>query len=282
MTAFAPPAAAPRPAPIDAPAPTVAAGAPLIEARGLTVEEDGRRLLDRVDLSLRPGEAATIVGPNGGGKTTLLRALIGSARLSAGAVTRRPDLVIGYMPQKLAIDRTMPISLDRFLRLGAPGESRAARRAVMARVGIERLSNRQMCDLSGGELQRALLARALLRRPNLLMLDEPTQGLDQPGEAAFYRLLAKLKRDLGLAVLLVSHDLRVVMGSAERVICLNAHICCEGAPEHVSAHPEYERLFGVEDEDAFAIYRHHHDHEHELDGACRMTQAPEKTAGRSC
>ncbi len=237
--------------------------APLIEARGLGYSDGPRHILDDIDLVIRPGEIVTIVGPNGAGKTTLLRVLIGALRPGRGEVRRRPGLTIGYTPQKLAIDRTMPLTVDRFLKLGGGG--RAARLEALDAVGIAGLGPVQVTDLSGGELQRAALARALLRRPDLLVLDEPTQGLDQLGEAAFYRLIERVRRDTGAAVCMVSHDLHVVMSASDRVICLNGHVCCEGAPVQVTAMPEYRALFGLGTQGALALYRHEHDHAHDHD-----------------
>lgn len=233
----------------------------LIEARGLGVRDGKRRILYDVEMALRAGEVVTIVGPNGAGKTTLLRALVGALKPSEGEVWRRPRLRIGYTPQKLAIDPTLPLTVDRFVALGS-GASRAARHAALETVGIPELAGAQVAELSGGELQRAALARALLREPELLALDEPTQGLDQPGEAAFYRLIDRVRRQIGAAVCMVSHDLHVVMGASDRVICLNGHVCCEGAPLHVTATPEYRALFGLGTQGALALYRHEHDHTH--------------------
>jgi zinc transport system ATP-binding protein len=236
----------------------------LIEARGLGYSDGPKRILYDIDLAIRPGEIVIIVGPNGAGKTTLLRLLIGAARPSRGAVRRKPGLRIGYTPQKLVIDRTMPLTVDRFLALGGNGD-RAARTAMLETVGMAGYGGAQVTDLSGGELQRAALARALLRAPEILVLDEPTQGLDQPGEAAFYRLIEQVRRETGTAVCMVSHDLHVVMSAADRVICLNGHVCCEGAPVHVSAMPEYRALFGLGTQGALALYRHEHDHGHDHD-----------------
>jgi zinc transport system ATP-binding protein len=235
---------------------------PLVEAVGLGVSDGPKRILFEVGLTIRPGEIVTIVGPNGAGKTTLLRALIGALKPSHGVVRRRHGLTVGYTPQRLAIDRTMPLTVDRFLALGAL-TSRDERTAALETVGLGAMDRVQVTDLSGGELQRAALARALLRRPDLLVLDEPTQGLDQPGEAAFYRLIEQLRRDTGAAICMVSHDLHVVMSASDRVICLNGHICCEGAPFQVSEMPEYRALFGFGTRGALALYRHEHDHRHE-------------------
>lgn len=233
---------------------------PLVETRGLGVSRGGVAILSDVDFRILPGEIVTVVGPNGSGKSTLLRLLVGAARPDSGAIRRRPGLRIGYVPQRLAIDHTMPMTVDRFLALaGADGPERTA---ALARVGVPELGVRQMSELSGGQFQRALLAQALLGRPDLLVLDEAAQGLDQLGVAAFYRLIEELRTEIGCAVLMVSHDLHVVMAASDRVICLNGHVCCEGAPTVVSAAPEYRALFGFGTGGALALYRHEHDHSH--------------------
>ena len=201
-----------------------------------------------------------MVGPNGSGKSTLLRLLIGAARPDAGEIVRAPGLRIGYVPQKLTVDSTLPMTVDRFL--GLAGGDAARRAHALERVGIAGLGGRQLAALSGGQFQRALLAQALLRRPGLLVLDEAAQGLDQPGEARFYRLIEQIRAELGCAVLMVSHDLHVVMAASDRVICLNGHICCEGTPTVVSEAPEYRALFGLGTQGALALYRHDHDHDH--------------------
>jgi zinc transport system ATP-binding protein len=232
----------------------------LIEARGLGITLGGHRVLTGVDLAVAAGEIVTIVGPNGSGKSTLLRLLIGAERPDEGRVVRAPGLRIGYVPQKLAVDRTLPITVAGFLALAGGGP--AERAAVLEHVGIAGLGQRQLAALSGGQFQRALLAQAVLRRPGLLVLDEAAQGLDQAGEARFYRLIEQLRTELGCGVLMVSHDLHVVMAASDRVICLNGHVCCEGTPTVVSAAPEYRALFGQGTQGALALYRHQHDHEH--------------------
>lgn len=239
--------------------------APLLEARDLTITrgpgEDA--VLHQVNLTIHAGEIVTIVGPNGSGKSTLIRAMLGQIAAKSGGVWRAPDLRIGYVPQRVHLEQAMPMTVRRFLSLPRRVSDPEAA-AALARTGVQGLGPRQIAQLSGGQFQRVLLARALLHRPQLLVLDEPTQGLDQPGIVGFYKLIEDVRRDTGAAVLLVSHDLLVVMRASDRVICLNGHICCEGSPADVSAAPAYRLLFG-EGEGTLALYRHHHDHSH--DGA---------------
>ncbi|MFL2563258.1 MAG: metal ABC transporter ATP-binding protein [Arenicellales bacterium] len=234
----------------------------LIQAQGLGVRIGARQILRDVNLSVRKREIVTVVGPNGSGKTTLLRVLIGAQTSSEGAVVREAGLKIGYVPQRLAIDQAMPLTVARWLALsGTKDRNRHLR--IAGQVGISGLLKQQMVSLSGGEFQRALLAQALLVQPDLLVLDEPTQGLDQPAVASFYRLIEEVRKDLNCAVLMVSHDLHVVMRSSDHVICLNGHVCCQGTPTLVSAAPEYQALFGFDTEGALALYRHEHDHRHD-------------------
>lgn len=227
---------------------------PLITAKGLTVTRSKRVLLDAVDFEIRPGEALTLIGPNGAGKTTLIRALIGMVPY-AGILTRRAGLRLGYTPQKLPLEQLLPMPVDRFIALSGE-RSREKRRNMLARCHAESLQNSPMAALSGGETQRVLLARALMRQPDLLILDEPTQGLDSPGEARFYQLLAEIRAETGVAVFMVSHDLHMVMAQSDRVICLNRHICCSGAPGVVAEDPSYLALFGPRA--GIAPYQHHH------------------------
>ena len=234
----------------------------LIEARDISVDLQGVEVLSHVTLRLTEGEIVTILGPNGSGKSTLLRALLGIVPVKSGSVTRTPGLRLGYVPQRLAVDVSLPMTVRRFLSLPHRVTDADAAQALV-RVGLEDIGGRQMAGLSGGQFQRVLLARALLSRPQLLVLDEPTQGLDQPGEAAFSRLIAEVRAETGAAVLMVSHDLHVVMAASDRVICLNHHICCEGTPRVVSNAPEYRALFGLGTQGALALYQHHQDHSHE-------------------
>ena len=234
---------------------------PLIAADHICVGFGGAEVLHDVSLRVEPGEIVTIVGPNGSGKSTLLRALLGIVPVASGRVTRAQKLRIGYVPQRLTLDRSLPLTVRRFLSL-PHRVTDAEARAALARVGLTGVEGQQMAGLSGGQMQRVLLARALLVAPHILVLDEPTQGLDQPGEASFYRLIEEVRRDTGAAVLMVSHDLHVVMAASDRVICLNGHVCCEGTPHVVSSAPEYRALFGLGTQGALALYQHVHDHDH--------------------
>ncbi|MDJ1008453.1 MAG: metal ABC transporter ATP-binding protein [Paracoccaceae bacterium] len=236
----------------------------LIAVQGLSVAYGANTVLRGVDLKVEPGEIVTIVGPNGSGKTSLLRAIIGAAEPAQGEIALKPGLRIGYVPQRLHIDRTLPITVERFMRLTGR-VSRATCRAALEAAGVPDLLRRQMSQLSGGQFQRVLLAGALINRPEVLLLDEATQGLDQPGSAAFYRQIEAVRRDTGCAVVMISHELHVVMSASDRVICLNGHVCCEGTPAVVASAPEYRALFGTGTGGALALYRHDHDHGHDHD-----------------
>lgn len=236
----------------------------LIRATDLSVSHPGaeRAVLSHIDMRVDPSEIVTVVGPNGSGKSTLVRALLGQVALSSGRVDRAPGLRIGYVPQRVHIESAMPMTVRRFLSLPLRVTDAQAT-DVLDRTGVSGLQQRQIAALSGGQFQRVLLARALLNAPQILVLDEPTQGLDQPGIVAFYTLIEEVRRETGAAVLMVSHDLLVVMRASDRVICLNGHVCCEGTPQAVSAAPEYRALFGAGTQGTLALYQHHHDHDHD-------------------
>jgi len=236
----------------------------LITVSGLNVRFGENKILENIDFAIKPGEIVTIVGPNGSGKSTFLRSIIGAVKPTSGSIKIPPETRLGYVPQRLHIDSTLPVTVKRFLNLPKRVDNDALHRAL-EQSGAEHLVARQLVDLSGGQFQKVLLARALLVQPNLLILDEPTQGLDQPGSAAFYRQLESIRTDFGCAVLMVSHELHVVMAASDRVICLNGHVCCEGHPEHVATAPEYRALFGTGTQGALALYRHEHSHSHDHD-----------------
>ena len=240
-------------------------GAALVRVERACYAAGRTEILHEVDLALTPGELVTLVGPNGAGKTTLVRLVLGLIAPTRGRVWRRPGLVVGYMPQKLAIDPGLPITVRRLLSL-ARGSRAGDLGEALREVGAAHLMDSPVQSLSGGETQRVLLARALLRRPHLMVLDEPVRGVDVVGQVELYRLIADLRRRHGCAVLLVSHDLHLVMAATDRVVCLNHHVCCEGHPETVSAHPEYRALLGPGAGEALAVYTHHHDHVHGLAG----------------
>lgn len=234
----------------------------LISVEGLSVSYGAHQALQDVSLVVQSNEIVTIVGPNGSGKTSLLRAIVGAIPASKGSVVQKPGLRIGYVPQRLHVDPTLPINVSRFLNLPR-GVDKAAVTAALERAGVPEIASRQMSQLSGGQLQRVLLARALANRPDVLLLDEPTQGLDQPASAAFYRLIEDVRRETDCSILMISHELHVVMAASDRVICLNGHVCCQGAPDIVSSAPEYRALFGRGTGGALALYRHEHDHTHD-------------------
>jgi len=234
---------------------------PLLEAAGICKFYAGREILHDVSLAIRPREIVTIVGPNGAGKTTLLSCLLGLTRPDRGEVTRAEGVRIGYVPQHFRPHSSMPLNVRSFLELyGMRDDNRTE--ALAVQLDVDAVMDRPLTALSGGELRRVLLLRALLKSPQLLVLDEPTQGVDVAGQGEFYRLLKSLAESQNLAVLMVSHDLHVVMASTQRVICLNRHICCEGAPERVGADPQFKALFGEELAKQLALYHHHHSHAH--------------------
>ncbi|MDD3518095.1 MAG: zinc ABC transporter ATP-binding protein ZnuC [Chromatiales bacterium] len=254
--------------------------APLIEAHDVSLSFGGREVLQHVDLSLRSGDIITLIGPNGAGKTSLLRILLGLQVPTSGSVARRPGLRIGYMPQRVAIDPVLPLTVRRFLGLGGR-YGRAQLIAALEESGVPHLLDQPVQSVSGGEMQRVLLARALLREPDLLVLDEPAQGVDVTGQGEVFRLIAQLRDRHGCGVLMVSHELHLVMAAADSVLCLNRHVCCTGRPEAVSRHPEYLRLFGPMDTRGLAVYTHHHDHHHAPDGSA-IYDDPDKTPCDEC
>lgn len=237
----------------------------LIKADNIGFSAADRHILHQVSLEVQHGQLLTLIGPNGAGKTTLVRIVLGLLQPHTGTLQRAPDLRIGYMPQKLFIEPTLPLTVRRFLQLAAPGRRQPVK-PLLEEVRIAHLLDQQVSALSGGELQRVLLARALSQSPQLLVLDEPAQGVDVTGQVELYQLINTIRDRHGCGVLMVSHDLHLVMATTDEVICLNQHICCHGKPEHVSNDPAYLALFGRREAETLAVYTHHHNHSHDLTG----------------
>lgn len=237
----------------------------LIRISQVDVQFGNDPVLSNVSMDLHSNCITTLIGPNGAGKTTLVRVVLGLLKPTHGKIWRRPDLRIGYMPQKLHIDRTLPLTVQRFMRLPHRVSTESIREALTA-VGAAHLQYRSIHDLSGGETQRMLLARALLRDPQLLVLDEPVQGVDINGQVELYELIAEIRQRRKIGVLMISHDLHLVMASTDHVVCLNHHVCCSGHPESVSNDPSFQDLFGPAHANVLALYSHHHNHRHDAHG----------------
>jgi zinc transport system ATP-binding protein len=237
----------------------------LISANNISVRRDRQLVLQGVSLTVNRGEILTVIGPNGAGKTTLVRALLGLIAPQQGEIIRAPSLRIGYMPQKLFLDTPLPLSVAQYLQLTHARMQPIEK--VATETGITALLKKPVSAISGGELQRVSLARALLRDPDLLVLDEPVQGVDITGQGEFYQLIENLRDRYQCGVLMVSHDLHVVMARTDTVICINQHVCCHGHPEAVGQHPAFQALFGDRVlTRTLAVYSHHHDHAHDLHG----------------
>jgi zinc transport system ATP-binding protein len=248
----------------ESPATSLSLPRALLRAENIGLSDKQRVLLSDINLSVSTGEIVTIIGPNGAGKTSLLNILLGLRTPSSGQVVRAKPLTIGYMPQSLQLNPQLPLTVLRFLSLAEKCTMNID--SALKKTHVHALKHASMHDLSGGELQRVLLSRAILRKPQLLVLDEPVQGVDVVGQSQLYQLISQLRDELQCGVLMVSHDLHIVMAATDRVICLNQHICCHGHPDSVSSHPAYLELFGHSTDANVAIYTHHHDHGHDAHG----------------
>ncbi|WP_020407042.1 zinc ABC transporter ATP-binding protein ZnuC [Hahella ganghwensis] len=236
---------------------------PLVRLQDVTISINEQTLLENIQLDINPGEIITVIGPNGAGKSTLAKLVLGLLKPSSGILIHQPKLRIGYVPQKFHVDPSLPMTVKRFLRLA---ENASNWEQALARVDITHLASQPLSTLSGGEMQRVLLARAIQIQPQLLVLDEPAQGVDVTGQAEFYQLIRSLRDELSCGTLLISHDLHLVMAATDQVLCLNRHVCCAGHPETVSNDPAFIHLFGDQAARALAVYHHHHDHHHHTDG----------------
>jgi zinc transport system ATP-binding protein len=237
----------------------------LINADNISLEIDQRQILNNISLQINAEQIVTLIGPNGAGKTSLVKIALGLIKPTTGSVKTKKGLRIGYMPQRLHIDQSMPVSVERFLKMAVNANNNEISN-VLGEVGADSLRHSQLFSLSGGELQRVLLARTLIQEPQLLVLDEPAQGVDVNGQAELYRLISDIRNRHQCGILLVSHDLHLVMSATDEVICLNQHVCCHGHPEQVSNDPAYLELFGKKDAETLAVYTHHHNHSHDLSG----------------
>lgn len=237
----------------------------LIKLLDISVVYNEKKILDHISFSLFRNKITTLIGPNGAGKSTLVKTVIGLVQPTQGKIERQNDLKIGYVPQKLKLNENLPLRVKRYLQL-CKGASLTDIHHALDLVGTPSLLNSDMHTLSGGETQRILLASALLKKPDLLVLDEPAQGVDISGQIDLYALISNLKDTLKCGILMVSHDLHLVMAKTDEVICLHHHICCTGTPDAISSHPEYLALFGSKERNELAIYQHNHNHQHDLSG----------------
>lgn len=240
----------------------------LLELKSIDLIKGQRHLLQQVSLELGRGEILTIIGPNGAGKTTLVRVALGLIAPTSGQVFRQPEIRVGYMPQRLSIDPTFPVTVKRFLAM-TDKKQHSKILPLLEEVGAVHVLESPLQNLSGGELQRVLLARALMREPELLVLDEPVQGVDVHGQMELYQLIARIRDQHHCAILMVSHDLHLVMAATDRVLCLNRHICCSGTPETVTNDPAYLELFGPQAVQHLAIYSHDREHRHDTCADCK-------------
>ncbi len=230
--------------------------------KSISLSLNNQQILKNINLELKKGEITTLIGPNGGGKTSIARILIGILKASSGEVFISKNAKIGYMPQKLEIEKTIPLRVIDFLNLSATSEAMARLEAMAKKLLIENILEKSIHKISGGELQKALLVKTLINNPDILVLDEPTQYMDIAAQAEFYQVIEEIREQKNCAILIISHDLHIVMQKTNQVVCINRHICCEGSPESINNHPEYLSLFGKDRIDNITIYSHHHDHKH--------------------
>ena len=234
----------------------------LISAKNVSVLKHQKSILDNIDIQINKNDFITIIGPNGAGKTMLLKCLMGFYKPTSGRIERKEKLKIGYMPQSISIINTMPITVKDFITVRKEYDDISLNKVIIE-VSIGEIVNKQLSVLSGGEMQRVLLARSLLNNPDLLILDEPAQNLDISGQLNFYKLIQEIYSKRDISILMVSHDLHLVMVSTKKVLCLYKHICCSGAPQQIAKDPEFLSMFGKDMANMMSIYQHSHDHNHD-------------------
>ena len=236
----------------------------LVKLSNAGISKNEKWLVREVNLEIHKGKIVTLIGPNGSGKTTTAKIALGLYKNIEGKVERFTKN-ISYVPQKVSIDWTLPIRVIDFMVLTQDLSSEEISYALNL-TGIDHLKQNNLRELSGGEFQRVLLARAIAKKPELLVLDEPVQGVDYQGEVALYALIKKISETLKCGILLISHDLHVVMSATDHVVCLNGHVCCSGSPVDVAQDKNYKELFGEKTSQLLSIYEHDHDHVHSSDG----------------
>ena len=236
----------------------------LVKLTEVGLKQRNKWLVKGVSLIVERGKIVTLIGPNGSGKSTTAKIAIGLHKNIEGNVEKFTDK-IGYVPQKISIDWTLPLKVNDFMVLTDELDEEKINEALKL-TGADHLKNQNLGNLSGGEFQRVLLARAVSKKPDLLVLDEPVQGVDFTGEIALYKLIKEIADKLNCGILLISHDLHTVMTATDHVICLNGHVCCSGTPKDVAMNNEYKLLFGEQASQTLSIYEHKHDHVHSNDG----------------
>jgi zinc transport system ATP-binding protein len=253
----------------------------IVKLENVNVVFSGREVVQNVSFNLHTDCITTLIGPNGAGKTTLVKTVLGLIKPTSGSVWRKADLAIGYVPQKLQIDSTFPLTVKRFLQISRKITAKEIDDAVSS-VKVTHLLDSSIHGLSGGEMQRVLIARALLRNPQLLVLDEPVQGVDINGQIELYQLISDIRKARKCSVLMISHDLHLVMSATDHVICMNHHICCSGHPEKITSDPSYIDLFGSASAKTMAMYAHHHNHNHDLHGDVLQSSDQSHTHSGEC
>ena len=237
----------------------------LVKLENAGVQRISKWLVKGISFEISQGQIVTLIGPNGSGKTTTAKMILNIMNPDDGKITRNTNKM-AYVPQKINIDWTMPLRVIDFMKITNNLNNNQVIESLTT-TGVDKLLYNQIHNLSGGEFQRVLIARAIAKKPDLLVLDEPVQGVDYNGEIALYNLIKKISVNLNCGILLISHDMHFVMSTTDHVVCLNGHICCSGTPSSVVKNPEYIKLFGEHNSETLSYYQHHHDHSHDNDGS---------------